>query len=222
MALPNLGLLAGFIAFVKWNGGIVLGDKSNHVPSAHVVQLFYLAAFSAGMSVFTILGGVPLARLLKRPSVRSWMVILATATIMAACIYKFTYVHPFLLADNRHYNFYICKLVLRNQTVRYGMIPIYMASAYFCWQALATEQTLLWVTIYVIATALTLIPSPLIELRYFITPYLIYRIAMRQSRGVWLALEFLLYTAINAFTVWMFLTKPFRWSHEEGIQRFMW
>ncbi|CAO3565181.1 unnamed protein product [Mortierella alpina] len=222
MALPNLGLLAGFIAFVKWNGGIVLGDKSNHVPSAHVVQLFYFAVFSAGMSVFAILGGVPLARLLKRPLSKSWMVILATAAIMAACIYKFTYVHPFLLADNRHYVFYVCKLVLQNPIVRYGMIPIYMASAYFCWQSLATEQTLLWVTIYVVATALTLIPSPLIEFRYFITPYLIYRIAMRQSRGVWLALEFLLYTAINAFTVWMFLIRPFRWSHEEGIQRFMW
>ncbi|KAF9571987.1 glucosyltransferase [Mortierella alpina] len=223
MAMPNLGLLAGFVAFVKWNGGIVLGDKSNHVPITHVVQLFYFAVFSAGMSVFAILGGVPLARLLKRPSSsRSWTVILVIATIMAACIKKFTYVHPFLLADNRHYTFYLCKLVLRNQAMPYALIPIYMVSAYFCWQALATEQTLLWVTIYAVATALTLIPSPLIEFRYFITPYLIYRIAMRQSRGIWLVLEFLLYSAINAFTVWMFLSRPFQWSHEEGVQRFMW
>ncbi|KAG9327202.1 hypothetical protein KVV02_000918 [Mortierella alpina] len=222
MAMPNLGLLAGFVAFVKWNGGIVLGDKSNHTPVTHVVQLFYFAVFSAGMSVFAILGGVPLARLLKRPSFRSWVVIIAIAAIMAACVNKFTYVHPFLLADNRHYTFYICKLVLRNQTMRYALMPIYMASAYFCWQAIATEQTLLWVMIYAVATALTLIPSPLIEFRYFITPYLIYRIAMRQSRGVWLVLEFLLYSAVNAFTVWMFLNKPFRWSHEEGVQRFMW
>ncbi|KAF9985163.1 hypothetical protein BGZ75_003285 [Mortierella antarctica] len=67
-----------------------MGDKSNHIPVTHVVQLFYFAVFSAGMSVFAILGGAPLARLLKRPSFRSWVVILAIAAIMAACVNKFT------------------------------------------------------------------------------------------------------------------------------------
>lgn len=87
---------------------------------------------------------------------------------------------------------------------------------------IGTEQTILWVVIYAVATMLTLIPSPLLEFRYFITPYLIYRIAMRQPRGVWLFLELLFYTVINAATVWMFLNKPFRWAHQEGVQRFMW
>ncbi|KAF9399002.1 glucosyltransferase [Mortierella sp. AD011] len=70
MAIPYLGLLAGFSAFIKWNGGIVLGDRSNHVPIMHIVQLFYFAAFSAGMSIFAILGAVPLARLLRRINLR--------------------------------------------------------------------------------------------------------------------------------------------------------
>lgn len=96
ISLPYLGLLAGFAAFVKWNGGIVLGkhftfmfatrilvnclegityprafyigDRSNHIPSMHVVQLFYFAIFSAGMSMFAILGVVPVARLIRRPT----------------------------------------------------------------------------------------------------------------------------------------------------------
>ncbi|KAF9994659.1 glucosyltransferase [Entomortierella chlamydospora] len=72
MAIPYLGLLAGFSAFIKWNGGIVLGDRSNHVPIMHIVQLFYFAAFSAGMSIFAILGAVPLARLLRRINLRYW------------------------------------------------------------------------------------------------------------------------------------------------------
>ncbi|KAF9585657.1 glucosyltransferase [Lunasporangiospora selenospora] len=87
---------------------------------------------------------------------------------------------------------------------------------------LATEQTVLWIVIYMVATVLTLIPSPLLEFRYFIMPYMIYRIAMRQPRGSWLMLEFLVYLALNVFTVAMFLYKPFRWPHEEGLQRFMW
>ncbi|KAG0027264.1 hypothetical protein BGZ82_009069 [Podila clonocystis] len=141
VSLPYLGLLAGFVGFVRWNGGIVLGDRSNHVPVLHVVQLLYFVAFSAGMSLFAIL---------------------------------------------------------------------------------ATEQTILWIIIYATATALTLIPSPLIEFRYFITPYLIYRISMRQPRGTWLMLELLGYVAINVTTLWLFMNRPFRWAHEDGVQRFMW
>ncbi|KAG0329174.1 glucosyltransferase [Podila humilis] len=74
----------------------------------------------------------------------------------------------------------------------------------------------------VLATALTLIPSPLLEFRYFMTPYLIYRLAMRQPKGTWLFLELVGYCVINTLTVWMFMTKPFRWAHEDGVQRFMW
>lgn len=87
---------------------------------------------------------------------------------------------------------------------------------------IATEQTILWIIIYATATALTLIPSPLLEFRYFITPYLIYRISMRQPRGTWLLLELLGYGMINVTTLWLFMNRPFRWSHEDGVQRFMW
>jgi hypothetical protein len=31
------------------NGGIVLGDKANHVPAPHVPQLYYFFAFSAAL-----------------------------------------------------------------------------------------------------------------------------------------------------------------------------
>ncbi|KAF9213903.1 glucosyltransferase [Podila verticillata] len=198
MALPYLGLLAGFVGFVRWNGGIVLGDRSNHVPVLHVVQLFYFVAFSAGMSLFAILGTVPMARLIRQPTLRSIPFVLASLGIMALCVQKFTY------------------------WTRYVLVPAYAAAAWSCWQALATEQTILWVIIYATATALTLIPSPLLEFRYFITPYLIYRISMRQPRGVWLVLELLGYCTINIVTMWLLMTKPFRWPHEDGVQRFMW
>ncbi|KAF9099015.1 glucosyltransferase [Mortierella sp. GBA35] len=223
ISLPYLGLLAAFGAFVKWNEGIVLGDRSNHVPSLHVVQLFYFVAFSAGMSTFAVLGVVPLARLFRKPTLRSSVAMLAVASIMALCVYKFTNVHPFLLADNRHFTFYLWRLMSRfNGKLLYALVPGYMAAACFCWQALSTEQTILWIVIYAVAVMLTLIPSPLMEFRYFITPYLIYRIAMRQPRGFWLFMELLLYTAINAATVGIFLYRPFRWPRQEDVQRFMW
>ncbi|KAG0085506.1 glucosyltransferase [Podila epicladia] len=222
VSLPYLGLLAGFVNFVRWNRGIVLGDRSNHVPALHVVQLLYFVAFSAGMSLFAILGTVPMARLIRRPTPRSAVFALASMGIVALCVQKFTIAHPFLLADNRHYTFYLWRLISRRDWIRYAVIPVYAAAAWCCWQALATEQTIIWVLIYITATALTLIPSPLIEFRYFIAPYLIYRISMRQPRGAWLLLELLGYTAINMTTLWLFVNRPFHWAHEDGVQRFMW
>jgi hypothetical protein len=42
-----LGVLAGFAVFLRWNGGVVLGDKSNHVTVLHPTQLLYLGLYVA-------------------------------------------------------------------------------------------------------------------------------------------------------------------------------
>ncbi|PPQ92704.1 hypothetical protein CVT25_014011 [Psilocybe cyanescens] len=42
--IPYTLVLAVFGAFVVWNEGIVLGDKSNHIPSFHIPQLYYFVA----------------------------------------------------------------------------------------------------------------------------------------------------------------------------------
>lgn len=39
--------LSSFAVFVWHNGGIVLGDKSNHVSAFHLPQLYYFSAFTA-------------------------------------------------------------------------------------------------------------------------------------------------------------------------------
>ncbi|KAF9919318.1 glucosyltransferase [Lobosporangium transversale] len=70
ISIPYFGLLTAFATFVKWNGGIVLGDRSNHVPTLHLAQLLYFSAFTAGLSIFAILGAVPLARLLPKFTLR--------------------------------------------------------------------------------------------------------------------------------------------------------
>lgn len=37
--------LVGFMAFLIWNQGIVLGDRANHVAGLHFPQLFYFSSF---------------------------------------------------------------------------------------------------------------------------------------------------------------------------------
>ncbi|KAJ3513055.1 hypothetical protein NLJ89_g3163 [Agrocybe chaxingu] len=42
--VPYTLVVAAFGAFVVWNGGVVLGDKSNHIPALHIPQLYYFVA----------------------------------------------------------------------------------------------------------------------------------------------------------------------------------
>lgn len=44
---PYMPVFVGALAFVAWNGGIVLGDKANHVPVLHFPQVLYCIAFVA-------------------------------------------------------------------------------------------------------------------------------------------------------------------------------
>lgn len=47
--LPNiltfLLAIVLFAVFLAWNGGIVLGDRSNHIAGLHFPQLFYYTSF---------------------------------------------------------------------------------------------------------------------------------------------------------------------------------
>lgn len=94
---PYVAGFVGFLAFVVWNGGIVLGqsvsinplsnlpnwysldgprltgDKSNHVPAIHIPQLYYGVAFATAFGwpvLFTGRHGV--FRLLKNIYLRSF------------------------------------------------------------------------------------------------------------------------------------------------------
>lgn len=84
---------------------------------------------------------------------------------------------------------------------------------------------------YAIALLITLVPSPLIEPRYFLVPYMLLRLHIRpvvEESGVWsmrLIGEGSLYGVVNAMTLGMFLYRPWqsRPGEWEGVwQRFMW
>lgn len=86
----------------------------------------------------------------------------------------------------------------------------------------AKNQKKLWVLVYVLACAATLIPTPLIEFRYYTIPFFFMVLHTDIIDNMsWLLLGFL-YLCINFFTMYMFLFRPFSWAHEAGTQRFIW
>lgn len=276
----------GFSFFLYINGGIALGDKGNHVAGNHIPQVFYCALFITTLgfpvwftwahlkayisSSFSVLG------LTVRP--------LFIFVLIPRLLKSYAIEHPFLLADNRHYVFYLWRRLLKPaiysisvedvmqsqdaidpktlDVISIGLKYALSAAIYFSlwniWTTLTNSipaailvrgrgfnrrngksispaidlQCLTWPILLamVFATLASLIPSPLIEPRYYILPYLFWRIYMtpttagkRVNTDARFLREWIWYMLINAATVYMFLYKPFEWAHEPGVlQRFMW
>lgn len=79
-----------------------------------------------------------------------------------------------------------------------------------------------WVLAYFLATAAVLVPAPLIEFRYYTIPFYLFILHSHvDDNESWIAMG-LMYLVINAFTMVMFLFRPFHWNHEPGVQRFIW
>ena len=76
---------------------------------------------------------------------------------------------------------------------------------------------------YVIFVALNLCPQLLLEFRYFVIPFIMYRLQVRPTNWTKLILENILFLGINALTIYIFVMKPFKWEQNpEETQRFMW
>ena len=134
------------------------------------------------------------------------LVALAWVVASAACavlLDRFTIVHPFILADNRHYTFYIWARLLGPWPVlRMGLAPAYVAAGSLAllhvagsWRvhvfrnrnaaprtragcsAAGAAAAALWLG----ASAAALLPSPLVEPRYYALPVAIFLLLIRAN-----------------------------------------
>lgn len=318
------------------------GHKEFHTAGLHLPQLLYIwpyfMFFSWPLLIF------PIANILlpkefvpalldygfpaKQRRLPALLAILAVIPVMLAVIHFNTIVHPFTLADNRHYVFYAFRILNYHPAVKYGAAAVYFVCAWavisgFGFSTIAPPPRLMpvprskppatsqapskkedqkqekeaskkpkenrkqvapkktnsaeqsdpitpevmakiqahiatrqekqlqptrvsFVIIWLTATALSLVTAPLVEPRYFIIPWVMWRLHLppqpmpavyRQRRPSEekeivraqvatfspLFLETLWFLAINAVTGYVFLYKGFEWPQEPGqIQRFMW
>lgn len=237
-----------------------------------------------------------------------WMIYLVATIVVSVIVVKFnTIIHPFTLADNRHYMFYIFRYTIRRSLlIRLLLIIPYTAARWMVWDTLCgckswivasisdvedqpltssnhPFQTLVKVhsakdhqpksgkkssgqsvsksadviptstgLIFLVATSLSLITAPLVEPRYFIIPWVIWRLMtpawtvptdgiinrvpevqamtnLLQGYDPRLFLETAWFSVIHLVTAYIFLYKPYIWRAEDGsvldngqLQRFMW
>jgi alpha-1,2-glucosyltransferase len=172
-----------------------------------------------------------------------------------------TIVNPYTLADNRHYVFYVFKILRLYPALKYLAVPVYYSCAWLAVQALAspvigqyaskrrreaaptssvTPQQpchISFIVIWLATTALSVITAPLVEPRYFIIPWIVWRLYLpyhpaslikdrtsaKSSYDMRLVLETLWLLVINAALSYNFLYRAFTWPSEPGsLQRFLW
>ena len=173
-----------------------------------------------------------------------------------------TIIHPYTLADNRHYVFYVFQILRRHPAIKYMVVPVYTICAWLAIQALnassngeaALEKkrhnarptsgescrppsTVSFIFVWLLSTALSVVTAPLVEPRYFIIPWIIWRLHVqsfpaslppegrpaRTRYDARLGLETLWLLAINAAVTYTFITRVFTWPSQPGkVQRFLW
>ncbi|KAJ5150044.1 Dol-P-Glc:Glc(2)Man(9)GlcNAc(2)-PP-Dol alpha-1-2-glucosyltransferase [Penicillium atrosanguineum] len=337
--LPHIIILGAFGAFVLWNDGVVLGHKEFHTAGIHLAQMLYIwpyfVFFSWPILIIPVLNLVLPRSVLpkslnygfpekqkKLPGILACLIVLPT---MLAIVHFNTIVHPFTLADNRHYVFYVFRLLLGvHPTIKYAAVVVYFLCGWSVISAFgfstpqflqvpatkpthATKPTekevpketrkqtrakakaapqngnqqpeqkpqppkiqpispeafermretlaqrkaqeketrVSFVLVWIAATALSLVTAPLVEPRYFIIPWVMWRLhlppsptpaALRKrfanegekfradvATNFPKFLETVWFILINVVTGYVFLYKGFEWPQEPGkIQRFMW
>ncbi|ODV77084.1 glycosyltransferase family 59 protein [Suhomyces tanzawaensis NRRL Y-17324] len=223
----NFGL---FGVFLVVNGGITFGDKENHEINAHIVQVLYCFTFITFFTWPVWLSKRVITRYISFNFQNYGFNLLLNGLLMALIkhiIDNYTVVHPFLLADNRHYTFYIFKKLISHRYSQFISIPLY----HFCtWNIITSlnqskRLSLSPITIitYLGAICLTIIPSPLFEPRYYIVPLIVYRLFIKPSGTQRPKLEFLWLNGINLVIMAVFFKYEFTWiSEPTSVQRIIW
>lgn len=196
-----------------------MGDRDAHKAVLHTGQLNYYLAFVALFSwphllneLFNCLDRIDLKFILKYISVTFFLFCLST------------YAHPYLLADNRHFTFYIWRRIF-NANYSFIFLPFYSLTLLLMYQKmnhLDKWSRNIFVSFHLFCTLLTIVPAYLLEFRYFIIPYIIWRLHLRITNRWALSFELLTNILINLITFYLFIFKTFNWSHSNEIQRFMW
>jgi alpha-1,2-glucosyltransferase len=232
----------------------------------------YVAFFSAPLLVGTLLR--PLVPFLPmrlqtacrdhlKASMLGFPRLLTTGLFMACgflAVHFNTIIHPYTLADNRHYVFYVFKMLRLYPALKYLATPAYYTCAWLTVQTLSSPPTpmspvgkrrpgektktslskdmadrqpcqISFVIIWLATTALSVVTAPLVEPRYFIIPWIVWRLHVpcgrnmnsRNRYDIRMILETMWLLAINAAVSYTFLFRTFTWSSEPGnLQRFIW
>lgn len=126
---------------------MLIGDKSNHEAGFHGSQILYCTVvISSGFGV-SLISPSNIGRFFQSigrnaQSVKGVMFTVGFTIATVLTIWRLSPVHPFMLADNRHYTFYIWrKFFLRHHLAKFLPTPLYLFTGWRCWVELRKFPT---------------------------------------------------------------------------------
>eukprot|EP00002_Diphylleia_rotans_P033833 TRINITY_DN7229_c0_g1_i3.p1 TRINITY_DN7229_c0_g1~~TRINITY_DN7229_c0_g1_i3.p1 ORF type:complete len:321 (+),score=45.62 TRINITY_DN7229_c0_g1_i3:258-1220(+) len=221
IAISYLSVAMAFLSFIIWNGGIVLGDRSMHTAVFHGPQILYFAGIHCLLSPGTTLSWMlPAARFYVA---KKWRLLMVPVFLLLAYyfVHHQTLAHPYLLADNRHYTFYVWKdIINRTENMRYLLIPGYSISMLLIYYGLSQHNSAIVAICTSLAIAGCLIPAWLLEFRYFLLPTFLLRILTHTS-SVGRNVDTALGICLSAIVLYIFSERGFV-AANQTVSRFMW
>lgn len=218
--LTHIIILASFLTFVVVNGSIVLGDKQAHEATIHIPQMFYFLIF---YGIF----GLPYVMLKLTTTVKlifgNKLKVIILILIFLVIVHFNTVSHPYLLADNRHYTFYVWnRWYGKYNFAKYVSVPVYVFLLINLYANLKDQNCISFLLPYSICAFIVLSLQKMIEIRYFLIPYIILRLRFAKPSALVVFCEFLLYMFLNVVTFYLFFTKEIIWKDFDYKQRIIW
>lgn len=142
----------------------------------HPNQLLYLSLFCIANFPITLgeylssIGNFFQRIYISRHALAAYLFLLSLSIIL---VDQFTLVHPFILADNRHYTFYIYRYMLKPTVTKFALCLAYAFSFHFIFkQVVNSELKLMRFILWLAASFGYLCLGELVEFRYFAIPFL--------------------------------------------------
>lgn len=218
--LTHLIILSGFVSFVYINGSIVVGDKAAHEATIHLPQLLYFLIF---YGVFGLPYVVSKLKSTLKLMLRQKILVLLCGLIFTLMVHHNTLVHPYLLADNRHYTFYIWnRWYGKYDHAIYTTVPVYIFLLFSIYDNLKDHNCISFLLPYTVCIFLALALQRLIEIRYFLIPYIVLRLRFARPSFPVVMAEFLWYLIINTAAFFIFFERQVIWKDFDYVQRIMW
>ncbi|CAH0578384.1 unnamed protein product [Chrysodeixis includens] len=213
-------ILLTFAVFLFYNGSIDVGDKQAHETTIHLPQLLYFLLFYGVFGLPYVL--FKLFSTIKLIFKEKMLVLLCGIVFILAVHYN-TLVHPYLLADNRHYTFYIWNHWFgKYDFAKYATIPVYIFLFFSLYDNIKDHNCISFLTPYALCLIPVLTFQKLIEIRYFLFPYIVIRLRFTKPSYALVIAEFLWYAAINADMFYVFFTKEVYGQDFDYAQRIIW
>eukprot|EP01040_Poterioochromonas_malhamensis_P010342 gene10342-11249_t len=236
---PLLLPVIGFVIFVAVNGSIVVGDKDNHVAGIHSAMVSHGIFLSALIFLPVTLDEIRQTTLpmkqyfmntwkISQIKTITWITLTSVAFLVGIMMVYGSKSHPFLVSDNRHYTFYLWRRVLQHSHHRVKIGIIYFGLSFLYFLNLTRYHSPYWLLVYLIAVILVLIPTPLLEPRYFTQVVIISLLnhpaqdeeKRRSNLPIFQLLVIISFLLINILLLYIYVYKAFHW-HDSSIARFM-